>query len=146
MNLQRMQGKVAIITGAAHTYDVLLAGGGIMGCAIAYNLLKCEPTLRVLIIERDSSYARSSTILSDGNTRIQFNLKENILISLYGLEVLATFAEEFATKDHTPVINFRQQGNLYLVAEAGRDFAQQGVALQKSLGCDIEWLAAEQIQ
>ena len=146
MNLQRMQGKVAIITGAAHTYDVLLAGGGIMGCAIAYNLLKCEPTLRVLIIERDSSYARSSTILSDGNTRIQFNLKENILISLYGLEVLATFAEEFATKDHTPVINFCQQGNLYLVAEAGRDFAQQGVALQKSLGCDIEWLAAEQIQ
>jgi len=59
---------------------------------------------------------------------------------------LAGFAEEFATKDHKPVINFRQQGNLYLVSEAGRDFAQQGVALQKSLGCAIEWLEPDQIQ
>ena len=82
-----------------NTYDVILAGGGIMGCAIAYNLLKRDRTLRVLIIERDSTYARASTTLSDGNTRIQFNLKENIQISLYGLEVLATFAEEFATQD-----------------------------------------------
>lgn len=129
-----------------NTYDVLIAGGGIMGCAIAYNLLKRDPTLRVLIVERDSSYARASTTLSDGNTRIQFNLKQNIQISLYGLEVLAHFAEEFATQDHTPVINFRQQGNLYLVNEAGRDFAQQGVALQKSLGCAIEWLEPDQIR
>lgn len=128
-----------------NSYDVILAGGGIMGCAIAYNLLKRDPTLRVLIIERDSTYARASTTLSDGNTRIQFNLKENIQISLYGLEVLATFAEEFATQDHIPAINFRQQGNLYLVTAAGRDFAQQGVALQKSLGCDVEWLEPAQI-
>lgn len=129
-----------------NTYDVLLAGGGIMGCAIAYHLLKRDPTLRVLIVERDSAYTRASTTLSDGNTRIQFNLKQNIQISLYGLEVLSTFAEEFATKEHTPVINFRQQGNLYLVSEAGREFAQQGVALQKSLGCEIEWLEPDQIR
>lgn len=129
-----------------NTYDILIAGGGIMGCAIGYYLLKHDPTLRILIVERDAAYTRASTTLSDGNTRIQFNLKQNIQISLYGLEVLATFAEEFATKDHTPVINFRQQGNLYLVSEAGRAFAQQGVALQKSLGCAIEWLEPAQIQ
>ena len=127
-------------------FDVILAGGGIMGCAIAYNLLKRDPQLRVLIVERNSTYAQASTTLSDGNTRTQFNLQANIEMSLYGLEVLATFAEEFATADHVPDIGFRQQGNLYLVNEAGRAAAQQGVALQQSLGCDVVWLEPEQIR
>ena len=128
-----------------NTFDIILAGGGIMGCAIAYNLLKRDPTLDVLIIERDSTYARASTTSSDGNTRIQFNVKQNIQISLYALEVLARFPEEFATKDHVPMTGFRQQGNLFLVDEAGRAVAKQGVALQQSLGCDSMWLEPEQI-
>ena len=127
------------------TYDVILAGGGIMGCAIAYNLLKRDPALDVLIIERDSTYERASTTSSDGNTRIQFNVQQNIQISLYALEVLARFSEEFATKDHVPMTGFRQQGNLFLVDEAGREYAQQGIALQQSLGCDSVWLEPDEI-
>ncbi len=130
----------------SNNFDIILAGGGIMGCAIAYNLLKRDATLRVLIVERDSSYDRSSTVLSDGNTRVQFNLKPNIEMSLYGLEVLATFSEEFATADHTPHIDFRQQGNLYLVNAAGEDFAKQGIATQQSLGCAVEWLERAAIE
>ena len=126
-------------------YDVILAGGGIMGCAIAYNLLKRDPNLSVLIIERDLTYANSSTVLSDGNMRVQFNLRANIEMSLYGLEVLSTFSEEFATKDHVPDIAFRQQGNLYLVGAEGEDFARNGVALQQRLGADVEWVEREQI-
>ena len=57
-------------------YDIIIAGGGIMGCSIAYHLKKYDPKLQILVIERDSSYEKSSTLLSDGNTRIQFNLKE----------------------------------------------------------------------
>ena len=127
------------------TFDVILAGGGIMGCSIAYNLLKRDPTLKILIIERDSTYTRASTTLSDGNTRIQFNVKQNIQISQYAIEVLVRFPEEFATKDHTPMTGFRQQGNLFLVDEAGYEYARQGIELQQSLGCDSVWLDPEQI-
>jgi L-2-hydroxyglutarate oxidase LhgO len=39
-----------------HSYDVLIVGGGVMGCSIAYHLMKAEPKLKVLVIERDPSY------------------------------------------------------------------------------------------
>lgn len=131
--------------GTSNHYDVILAGGGIMGCAIAYNLLKRDPNLSVLIVERDLTYANSSTVLSDGNIRVQFNLRANIEMSLYGLQVLSTFSEEFALEDHVPDISFRQQGNLYLVGAEGEEFARNGVALQQSLGAEVEWVEREEI-
>jgi len=129
----------------ANTYDIILAGGGIMACSIAYNLLKRDPTLNVLIVERDSTYEKASTTLSDGNTRIQFNVKQNIQISIYAKEVLDRFSDEFATKDHTPMTGFRKQGNLFLVDEAGKKYAKEGIALQQSLGCDSMWLEPNEI-
>lgn len=64
---------------STQSYDVLIVGGGVMGCATAYYLLQAEPQLTVAILEMDATYAKASTPLSDGNTRIQFNIKENIL-------------------------------------------------------------------
>ena len=128
------------------TYDVILVGGGVMGCAIATYLLKTDPQLNVLIIEKDATYTHASTVLSDGNIRVQFNIKENIEMSLYGIEVATTFATELATADHTPDIAFRRQGNLYVVGAAGEAFAKEGMALQQRLGADVVWLASEQIK
>ena len=85
------------------TYDVILAGGGVMGCATAYYLLQADPTLKVAIVEKDPEYTYNSTVLSDGNIRQQFNLRENILISQYGLERLRTFGEDMAVGDWRPV-------------------------------------------
>ncbi len=127
------------------SYDVILIGGGVMGCATAYHLLKRDRQVRVAIVERDPSYAQSSTILSDGNTRIQFNLKENVLISKYGLDALATFADEMAVGDFRPKIDFRQQGNLFLTDADGQASALEGLALQQALGCAVEWLPAGEI-
>ena len=53
-------------------YDVVIAGGGVMGSSTAYHLLRSDPGLAVAVIEKDSSYERASTVLSDGNVRIQF--------------------------------------------------------------------------
>jgi FAD-dependent oxidoreductase domain-containing protein 1 len=131
--------------GTSNHYDVIFAGGGLMGCAIAYHLLRRDPDLSVLLVERDSTYATSSTVLSDGNIRVQFNLRANIEMSLFGLEVLSTFAEEFATEDHVPDIGFRQQGNLYLVSAAAEESARNGLALQRSLGADVRWVEREDI-
>ena len=129
----------------SNSYDVIFAGGGIMGCAIAYNLLKRDSTLRVLIVERDSTYEFSSTTRSDGNIRIQFDTEANIQISKYGMEVLETFHEEFATADFTPAIDFRKQGNLYMATEKIYDLAREGVAKQQRLGCDVVWLERDEI-
>jgi glycine/D-amino acid oxidase-like deaminating enzyme len=127
------------------TYDVIMVGGGLMGCAIAYYLLKADSGLRVALVEMDPTFEYASTTLSDGNMRVQFNLKENILISLYGLEVMDRFANEMAVGDDRPDAAFRQQGNLFLVDESGRGEAERGLALQKRLGCQVDWLEPEEI-
>lgn len=127
------------------TYDIIIVGGGVMGSATATYLLKSNPHLQLLVVERDPTYTHSSTVLSDGNIRVQFNIKENIQMSLYGLEVLATFADDMTTPTYTPNPHFRQQGNLYIVDSNGEAFAKQGVALQQSLGGAVQWLEPAQI-
>ena len=127
-------------------YDAIMIGGGVMACSTAYHLLKSDAGIRVAIIEKDPSYRQSSSLLSDGNIRIQFNVKENIQMSQYGMEMIAHFAEEMAVGDSQIDLSFRQQGNLFLTDEAGVDYARAGMELQQSLGCTVEWLTADAVQ
>lgn len=127
-------------------YDIIIVGGGVMGSSVAYHLLTLEPTLTLAVIERDPTYARASTPLSLGGVRIQFRLKENILMSLYAQEVFDRFAEEMAVNDEKPFINFRREGYLYLIDSAGRPAAEDSLALQKKLGCKVEWWSPEEIK
>jgi len=128
------------------SFDVIMAGGGIMGCATAYYLMLQDPSLKVAIVEMEPSYEHNSSILSDGNIRLQFNIRENILISQYGLEKLKTFSEDMSVGDWKPVVDFRQQGNLFLSDEANKENALAGVALQQSMDCGVIWLESEEIK
>ena len=126
--------------------DVVIVGGGIMGSATAYYLLKHQPDLNVVVIEKDPTYRFASTVLSDGNQRIQFNLKENIEMSLYGQEVYKTFAKDMAVDDKPVDIAFKQEGNLFVVNEATKDAALEGLNRQQSLGADVRWLEPEEVK
>jgi len=117
-----------------------------MGCATAYYLLQADPTMKVAIVEMDPDYTRNSTVLSDGNMRVQFNLRENILISQYGMEKLKSFSEDMAVGDWRPQIDFRQQGNLFLSDDAHKANALVGLALQQSLNCEVSWLEPAEIK
>lgn len=129
-----------------NTYDVILVGGGVMGCATAYYLLKTDPRLKVAILEMDSTYEKASTPLSDGNIRVQFNIKENIQMSQYGLEVLKRFAEEMEADGIRPDPAFRQQGNLFVLDEASREESYDGWVLQSSLDAIVYWLTPEDVR
>ncbi len=123
----------------SRAYDAVLIGGGIMGCATAYSLTAADPTVRVLVVERDPTYAFASSALSMANARLQFSLQENIQISQYAIEVFESFGERFAVDGEEPRIAFRQEGNLFLVAPEGEAAARRALALQHSLGCAVEW-------
>lgn len=126
-------------------YDVVIVGGGVMGSATAYHLKRAEPSLSVAVFERDSTYEHASTVLSDGNVRVQFNLEENIRISQHTLEVLETFAEDLAIPSSTPQVKVRRQGNLFLVDSGGMSAAVAGLRKQQDLGCRVEWLEPNEI-
>jgi glycine/D-amino acid oxidase-like deaminating enzyme len=127
-------------------YDVVIVGGGIMGCCTAYYLMNADNNLKVAVVEMDPGYVHASTTLSMANIRIQFSLKENIQISQYAFECLDRFEEEMAVDGDKPSISYRREGNLFLVDEDGRQTAEEGLALQKALGCQIEWYSPEQIR
>ena len=125
--------------------DVVIVGGAAMGSATAYYLKQMDPALSVTVFERDSTYVRSSTVLSDGNVRIQFNLEENIRISQYALEVLETFADDMETPAYRPEVGARHQGNLFLTDGSHTADALAGLALQQALGCEVGWLDTAEI-
>ncbi len=128
------------------TYDIIIIGGGIMGSATAYYLMKADNTLKVTVIERDPTYTRASTTLSMANARIQFSLKQNIEISQYAFKTLETFEETMAVEGEKPKIYYRREGNLFLVDEAGRRGAEKALALQQSLGCRADWWSPEKVK
>src|SRR5690606_9496775 len=68
--------------------DIVIVGAGCMGASTAYHLVQRDPSLQVTVYDRDLSLARASTLLSDGNVRIQFNLEENVLLSRSAMERL----------------------------------------------------------
>ncbi len=126
--------------------DVIIVGGAVMGSSVAYHLLAAEPRLKVAVLERDPTYSRASTTLSLGGVRVQFNLKENILISLYAQDFFSRFEEEMAVEGERPTIDYRMAGYFFLIDPRGRAAAEEGMALQRGLGCEVEWWTPEKIQ
>jgi len=129
------------------TYDVLIVGGGIMGSSTAFNLVRLEPKLKVAVVEKDPTYATSSTTLSAANLRtVAFSLKENFLISKRTFEILATFESDMTVEGRKPDIYFRAEGNLFLCDTAGLAAARRIFTMHKSLGSNAEWLESDEIR
>ena len=126
-------------------YDVVVVGGGVIGSATAYSLIRLEPTLKVGVVEMDPVYSRASSTLSLANVRVQFSLKENILISQYALSILAKFDDDMAVDNHRPHIAHKKVGNLFIVNESDRASATAALSLQAKLGCQVEWWTPETI-
>ncbi len=126
-------------------YDIIIVGGGVMGCSTAYHLMTAE-RLKVAVVEKDPTYAKASTPLSIGNLRTQFNLKENIQISQYAFEFMRDFEEKMEVDGVQPKISWHREGNLFLVEEGSRANAENDIALQKGLGCKIEWWPRDKIE
>jgi FAD-dependent oxidoreductase domain-containing protein 1 len=127
-------------------YDVIIVGGGIMGCSTAYYLVSGDDRLNIAVIEPDPTYTLASTTLSMANVRIQFSLKENIQISQYAGEIFETFADDMAVEGIKPGIDYKREGNLFLIDNQDREAAGDVLALQKSLGCQVEWWSTETIK
>jgi len=127
-------------------YDVIIVGGGIMGCSTAFYLMSSDGELKLAVIERDPTYERASTTLSLANARVQFSLKENIQISQYTFEVLERFENEMAVGEDKLSISYRREGNLFLTDDGGLQAALKALELQESLGCQVEWWTPEKIE
>lgn len=123
-------------------YDVLIAGGGVIGSSVAYFLSATEAgrNLRVCVAEPDSTYARSSTALSVGGIRQQFSTPENILLSLFSATFFRQADEILAVGGENPDLEFRERGYLFLATAAGLPILEQNRTRQVELGAQVEIL------
>ena len=122
----------------AQTYDVVVAGGGVIGSAIAYFLGNDgDFDGRVLVVEPDPSYAECSTTRSGGSIRQQFSTPENIAMSLFGIEFLRAAGEHLMVGGEAPDVGLNEGGYLFLASEAGRAVLEANHAVQQAHGADM---------
>ncbi|WP_025602673.1 NAD(P)/FAD-dependent oxidoreductase [Burkholderia sp. WSM2230] len=117
--------------------QVVIVGGGVIGSSIAYFLRASDPSVAVTVIERDPSYAKSSSALSAASIRQQFSTPLSIQMSLYGIEFLRNIGELLEVDGNRPSIDLHEGGYLFLATPAGDATLRENHALQKSLGADI---------
>jgi glycine/D-amino acid oxidase-like deaminating enzyme len=120
------------------TYDVVIAGGAAMGSSTAYHLAS-QPGFsgRVLVVEKDSTYAKAASALSLSSVRQQFSSPVNIRVGLYGVEFLRRAAELLAVDGEAPDLPLRENGYLYLATDAGAPILRENHASQLREGADI---------
>lgn len=129
--------------------DVLIIGGGAIGSSIAYWLKDTvhKEEFRVVVVEKDPTYARASTTLSVGSLRQQFSLEENIRMSLYGAEFLRNINEHLSIPGEPLIdLNFHPYGYLVLATEAGAETLIQNSKLQNYLGAKNAVFTAEKLK
>uniref|UniRef100_E1TFW3 FAD dependent oxidoreductase n=1 Tax=Burkholderia sp. (strain CCGE1003) TaxID=640512 RepID=E1TFW3_BURSG len=119
---------------------VVIVGGGVIGSSIAYFLRASDPSVSVTVIERDPTYAKSSSALSAASIRQQFSTPLSVQMSLYGIEFLRNIGELLEVDGNRPSIDLHEGGYLFLATPAGDATLRENHALQKSLGADINLL------
>ena len=122
------------------TAEVVIIGGGIIGCATAYYLAK-EGVTDVVVVERD--YLTSgSTGRCGAGVRQQWGLEMNVLLATESIRAFETLNEELDTGID---IEFNQKG--YLMLAHGETMVQQykkNVALQQSLGVPVKLITPDE--
>lgn len=123
--------------------DVLIAGGGVIGSSVAYFLSSCPEAgaLSIWVVERDPTYATSSTALSVGGIRQQFSTPENVLLSLFSAEFFRHAGETLAVGEDRPDLGFREAGYLFLATARGLPVLERNRALQVGLGAAVQLLS-----
>ncbi len=122
------------------TADIVVIGGGIVGCSVAYHLA-AKGSRNVALLEKDL-ICFGSTGKSAGGIRVQFSSEVNIRLSLEALKILERFREEMGVDP-----GFRQTGYLFLATtDAELAMFRQNVALQQRFGIPVEVLGPDEIR
>ena len=125
---------------------IVIVGGGVVGSSIAYHLRRDGHAGRVVVVERDPTYARASSFLAMGGIRQQFSSAVNIRLAQYSTRFYAEFDQAMRVPGHAPHANFRQRGYLFLVDDAMADRFEMRVERQRKLGAHVERLTLDRLR
>jgi len=122
------------------TADVVVIGGGVVGCSTAYNLAKLGAG-KVVVVEK-KYLASGATGRCGAGMRLQWGTETNCLLAKESLRMLAHLPEMLNVDIN---IEFHQNG--YLLPAYTKSMVEQfkkNLVLQKKLGIKSQWLSAEE--
>ena len=128
------------------TYDVVIIGGAIMGSSTAWWLTQMGFAGRILVVERDPSFAQAATTLSFSCIRQQFSTELNIRISQFGADFVQSLRQRMGGDDRVPELKIQNFGYLYLADT--EDFAatlRANQRVQAAAGAGTRILTPDQI-
>jgi glycine/D-amino acid oxidase-like deaminating enzyme len=119
---------------------VVIVGGGVVGCSIAYHLAR-RGLADVVVIERET-VGSGTTSKAAGGIRSQFSTETEVRFSLESIRVFERFEDEFGVDP-----GYRKIGYLFLVTDEDdlRGFEPR-MALQRSLGVDVRVITPKDAQ
>jgi len=127
-------------------YDVVIAGGGVIGSAIAYFLAALDDFGgSVLVVERDPTYSECSSTRSLSSIRMQFSTPENIEMSKFGIHFVKHVGEYLSVDGRAPELSLVENGYLYLATEAGLAALRANHAVQIAHGAPVALLSPAEI-
>ena len=118
--------------------DVVIIGGGVNGCSLAYRLAK--KGLDVVVVEK-KYLSSGATGACGAGIRQQWSTRENAQLAIQSVKIFEQLSKELGQD-----IEFRQGG--YLIAvhdEKEMKQAEKNVAMQRSLGLKVDILKPEEI-
>jgi sarcosine oxidase, subunit beta len=134
--------SVRIVTAPPRTADVVVIGGGIVGCATAFFAARAG--LRVVVIERRAALGTLTTPASTGAFRLQFDNAEEIATVREGVELFDAFADRSGLDGWD--VGLRHGGYLFCsLTDATVERARRLVARQREWGLDdVELLSGDE--
>lgn len=128
-------------------YDVVIVGGAMIGSSVAWWTAR-DPEFRgrILVVERDPTYALAASSLSHSCIRQQFGSEVNVRISRFGAEFIKDF-KGWMQDPEAPEIRLQSFGYLYLAdTEAFAEVLRDNAVMQRSLGAGTRILSPEEIR
>ena len=128
-------------------YDVVIIGGAIMGSSAAWFLTdNADFNGRVLVVERDPSYAQASTTHTNSCMRQQFSTELNIRISQFAADFVKNFRGYMGDDSAAPELSIQSFGYMYLADnEAFADVLRANQKIQVAAGTATELLSSDDI-
>ncbi|XP_058484173.1 FAD-dependent oxidoreductase domain-containing protein 1 [Solea solea] len=130
--------------------DIVIVGGGVVGWSIAYWLKQKERVrgaLKVVVLEKDTTYAQASTVLSAGGIRQQFSLPENIHLSLASADFMRNINDYLGVLDEEPIdLQFNHSGYLFLASENVAHIMEENYSTQRDAGAKVSLLSPTQLK
>jgi sarcosine oxidase subunit beta len=124
----------------AETADVVVIGGGVTGCSIAYQLVQ-RGIRRVTVLEK-RFLASGATGRSSACIRQHYSTPETCRMILRSLRFFETFPERTGGRD----ASFVRVGYLLGVGEQLQEPMKRSVALQQSVGIDTRLVSPREMQ